>query len=290
MRAEKPSLEVPETVAPPTMTEYSDRRALVEDYLLFLRDWAGVGPEVPTENRDIGLAIVEADYEAQVIAIRSVLQRNRKAEGEASERIQELEAKVGGYWAEKEWLTKLHGSTFLDAAHSTAAVGLLAPLLESLFVRAFRYFQGQRKAGQAMEVTHERWRRPDLWDCRYLWKNGQRKQNPPKGILQLAEAIGLIEHLPDDLNVTLSALFAYRNNMLHRGIEWTEKDLLDFDNEVRSKGWTDCFEKATSGDKPWVFYLSWGFVDRCLETVDEIIEGIGAFERPQLYQGGARTP
>ena len=119
----------------------------VREYLEYQCDYAGVGLEAVTD-RDIGLAILAPDYAAQWVAIRSILQRNQEAEDKASARIRELEADIRahGYaqhWVDHHWVTQMHGKNFLDAAHSMAAVGLIAPLMESLFGRIVRYFQGR---------------------------------------------------------------------------------------------------------------------------------------------------
>ena len=100
--------------------------------------------------------------------------------------------------------------------------------------------------------------------------------------MQLAEAIDLRKHLPADLEKTLSALFAYRDRMFHGGLEWPEKDVKDFANLIACKGWTNCFTSADSGGDPWIFYLSREFTDHCLDTVDEIINGVGARVRRVL--------
>lgn len=239
-----------------------DQAVSVREYLEYLCDYAGVGFEAVTD-RDIALGILAPDYESQLVAIHSVLKRNREAESQASARIRELEAAIRKHshphhWLEHDWVDQLHNYTFLDAAHSMAAVGLIAPLIESLFDRTFRYF------GNVDEW--EKIRRHDI----------------AKGILKLAENIDLKKHLPDDLDRTLLALFAYRNKMFHCGLEWPEKERKDFSNRIRSNGWTNCFSCAKSGGDPWCFYLSKGFVDHCLKTVDCIIEGMGAYARPKI--------
>ena len=241
----------------------TDQAVSVREYLEYLCDYAGVGFEAVTD-RDIALGILAPDYESQLVAIHSVLKRNREAESQASARIRELEAAIQKHghphhWVEHDWVDHMHNYTFLDAAHSMAAVGLIAPLIESLFDRAFRYFGYENK-----------------------WEQRRHQHGIAKGILKLAQAIDLKEHLPADLDRTLLALFAYRNKMFHCGLEWPEKERKDFANQIRSNGWTNCFSCAESGGDPWCFYLSKGFIDHCLKTVDSIIEGMGTYARPKI--------
>lgn len=263
-------------------TKNHESRPLVEEYLEFLCDHAGVGLETITDQ-DIGEGVLDPDFNSQLIAIRSVLARNHEVEERVSAEIEQLEAEIrkrgGGSWMDDPRLSSLHSSTFLDAAHSMAAVGLIAPLVESLFDRAFSYLKKKAGDSYAIKSDHERWQLDDPWDHRFMWKSGRRDRGIVKGILQLAEAIDLKKHLPDDLERTLSVLFAYRNKMFHCGLEWPADDLTDFANEIASKGWNDCFTRAESGGNPWIFYLSREFTEHCLESVDGTIEGIGAHVR-----------
>ncbi|MDE0624026.1 MAG: hypothetical protein OXH83_20380 [Bryobacterales bacterium] len=271
------------------MTEHHDAIALVEEYLDFLSDYAGVGHEAITD-RDIGAAVLDPHFGSQLIAIRSVLERNQEAEEKVSVEIARIEAEIrargGNSWMEDQRIDQLYSATFLDAAHSMAAVGLIVPLIESLFARAFGYLKDAIGESYSLGRGHERWQLDDRWDYRYIWKRGRRRSGGiAKGIVQLAEAIDLKRHLPDDLERTLSVVFAYRDKMFHCGLEWPEKEVKDFANLVASNGWTDCFTTADSGGDPWIFYMSREFTDHCLETVDGIIEGIGARVRRVLWTG-----
>ena len=197
-----------------------------------------------------------------------------------SAKINKLEAEVrergGGSWMVDRWVDYLHGSTFLDATHSVATVNLITPLVESLFGRAFRYLKGELGESYSLQSGHERWQLDDRWDHRYVWKHGRERRDIAKGIVQLAEAIDLARHLPVDQERTLSVLFAYRNKMSHCGVEWPDKELRAFADRIDSDGRADCFTRAKSGGKPWIFYMSREFTDHCLDKVDGIIEGVGA--------------
>ena len=261
------------------MTERDDSTASVEEYLQYMSDYAGLGLEEVTDQ-DIGEGVLEPDFRSQLFAIRIVLERNHEAEEKVSAEIKKLEADIrergGNSWMVDHWVDKLHSSTFLDATHSMAAVGLIAPLVESLFDRAFLYLKHAIGESYSLDSGHERWQLDDRWNPRYVWKNGRQSRDIAKGIVQLAQAIDLKKHLPDGLERTLSVLFEYRNKMFHSGLEWPNKDLKDFANLIKSNGWTDCFTGAESDGDPWIFYMSRDFIGHCLDTVDEVIEGVGA--------------
>jgi len=261
------------------MTERNDSTVSTEEYLQYLSEYAGFGLEEITDQ-DIGEGILEPDFRSQLITVRVVLQRIREAEEKVSAEIKQLEADIRkrgvDSWLVDHWVDKLHSSTFLGATHSMAAVALIAPLMESLFGRAFLYFKRTMGESYSLGSGHERWQLDDRWDHRYLWKRGRRSGDIAKGIVQLAEAIDLKQHLPADLARTLSVLFEYRNKMFHCGLEWPSKDRKDFANLIKSNRWTDCFERAESDGGPWIFYMSRKFIEHCVDTVDEVIAGIGA--------------
>lgn len=267
------------------MTEHCDAIGQLEEYLDFLCDDAGVGREAVTDQ-DIGAAVLP-HFGSQLIAIRSVLERNQEAEDRVAAEIERIETEIrargAGSWMESERISQRHSSTFLDAAHSMAAVGLITPLIESLFDEAFRYLKHAIGKSYSLGSGHEQWQLDDRWDRGFLWKHGRRSGGIAKAIVQLAEAIDLKQHLPADLARTLSVLFKYRNKMFHCGLEWPEKDVADFANLIASRGWTNCFRSAESGGDPWIFYLSREFTDHCLETVDEVINGVGARVRRELW-------
>jgi hypothetical protein len=232
------------------------------------------------------IVLADLDYEAQLIAIHGLLDRHRKAEALLAEEIKEIEAiaeKTSGLRNEaavSELTDRFHSSVYQDAAHSMAAVGMLAPFVESLFYHAFRGIQRQMVGTSSPLNSHGRWQQPaeDQWDCHFVWANGRRSTNLVQGINQLADAVGLLPHLPADLIQTLDALFAYRNKMFHCGFEWTPDERVRFQKRLDTAGWPrDWFAKATSGGEPWIFYLTEAFVRHCMERIEQVIVGIGAF-------------
>ena len=140
-------------------------------------------------------------------------------------------------------------SCYRDAAHSMAAVGMIAPLIESAFRAAFR------------SIGNELPRR-----------------NLVKEIVKRVEDVGMKEYPPPDLEPTLSALFEYRNKMLHGGFEWSTDELEKFERLLDAGRWPpDWFSKATTGDEPWMSYMTSAFVYHCLEMAEGVISGIEQF-------------
>jgi hypothetical protein len=249
-----------------------------------------------TEPRDLAWALLhDLDYDAQVRAIRILLFRHREADKKLADEIKSLgerfeSPKHPGERAVDEWVDLLHSSVYQDAAHSMAAVGMLAPLVESMFYGAFYKVQEHFFPVDSSYGNHPRWKfsAKDRWDCHLFYdRKGERRKNLVEGIIQLAEAVGLSSHLPNDLKPVLQALFEYRNKMFHCGFEWPVDERNRFaeriDRGIREEGWSsNWFEKATTGGTPWIFYLTNSFVDHCLNSIDRVIEGMGAFVKEQL--------
>lgn len=104
------------------------------------------------------------------------------------------------------------------------------------------------------------------------------KTNLVKGIEQLAVSCGLQPHLPDGYEKTLSALFAYRNNMIHNGFEWPAETIKKFSSRIASEKWPDSwFTSAKQGKKPWLYYMSPDFCAHCVDLIDGIIDGTGGY-------------
>jgi hypothetical protein len=243
-------------------------------------------------DRDYALYVVIGDganYDAQLSAVHDLLQRHGAASKSLTEKIREIDAlarKSSGDaygWWEDEYGRHFYESVYQDAAHSMAAVGMLAPLIESMFDRIFC---GIRREGYPVIAAHPRWQwstsRPKWarheWNAQYIFNGQQPSKNIVRGVIELAEATGLLPHLPGDLEITLRALFAYRNKMLHCGFEWPADERTKF--EVNRNDWpNNWFSSATSGNQPWIFYLTDDFINHLLRTIDAVLDGVGTFTR-----------
>lgn len=254
-------------------------------------------PELPARDYVYGL-VGDFDIDAQLGAIHGLLQRNRDAEQAHTKEIQKAEEHartLTGIWndyAVDEHISLLHASVYQDAAHSMAAVGMLAPFLETVFSQCFRGIGSRWPSGAAPAATHDRWQSSHAiqWDCHNVIEKGRVRTDLVKGILQLADAIGLRPRLPADIEHTLSALIGYRNKMFHCGFEWPMDERLAFERRIADDKWpTTWFAKATSGGKPWVFYMTHDFIEHCLTTADQVLTAFGEFARDELI-GKTGTP
>ena len=222
-------------------------------------------------NRDRTLFLLrQYDLEAQLLAIKDLVCRNRQSDEALAAQIKALDAEIRKspdghvYHLQDDWIDRLHNAVFQDAAHSMSAVGMLAPFVESLFVAVFN---GVREDPDGPPVS-----------LRKLRKGRKGHGGAVGGIIQHAASIGLEPFLPDAYTKTLSALFAYRNKMFHNGFEWPMEERHEFNEQIQKRGWPrEWFKKSTSGEQPWIFYMSAEFIQHCLDTIDQVLEGVGAY-------------
>ena len=243
-------------------------------------------------DRDLAMYLFgDPDFEAQMLAIRGALSRNKQTDAAVAAKIKELDEQIRTYasrdqmyqmYLEDEWADALYDATFQDAAYSMAAVGMLVPFLESLFVSTFSGLRDHERSDiiassddpKTAESSNE------SWDPQSVFEHQRRRRGVVNGILHVSSTIGLAKYLPFSYDKMLNALFAYRNKMFHLGFEWPMKERCKFNKRVQSGEWpAEWFRKATRGDEPWIFYMSDEFITHCLKTIDEVLEGVGAYFR-----------
>nr|WP_314444422.1 hypothetical protein [uncultured Sphingomonas sp.] len=221
----------------------------------------------------------EYDLEAQLIAIHGFLQRSQEREEQEADEIRALAKRaeeIGSEHLVGMYTDSVHASVYSDAAHSAAAVGMLAPFVENLFTGIFRGI-GEEEGdylGRDKDTKRSMLSRAHFWNPHFAFTSSEVKTNLVDGIMQLADAAKLTPRLPPDTRKVLEALFEYRNGMLHNGFEWPPERREKFAERIRNwdPSWFIC---AQSGGKPWVWYMSDVFIARILSFIDEVIEGAG---------------
>ena len=215
-----------------------------------------------SEYKYVPFMLEELDYHAQFLAIRNLLythEQERKHLHEEIEEMREFAENTSGdanWMAADEWAGLCHRSCYQDAAHSMAAVGMIAPFIESVFQHAF----------------------PVESDT-ILYGREYPRVSLDEKVMTLVDDVGITEYMPGDLKLTLSALFSYRNKMFHHGFEWPRKELDKFERMRMASKWPqDWFTKAESREQPWMFYMSPGFVEHCLEVIEQVTSGIVRFD------------
>ena len=104
------------------------------------------------------------DYDSQLLAIRSLLDQHKKNEKRCTEDIKKIDQEMlylsgaQSQWACDDRSDMLHTSVYADAAHSMAAIGMLAPFIETIFCQAFSSAKTYYGDKTDYLPDHRRWR------------------------------------------------------------------------------------------------------------------------------------
>ena len=251
---------------------------------------------IEMRDRDHAVALLpNLDYEAQLSAIKNLLKKHLQDDELLSEKIKQkkndMQQGGGSQRAIDEWIERLEESVYQDAAHSMAAVGMLAPFVESVFYQAFQKIRDYYNAQSLDQQSYPRWQNAEKigWNCHYIFKNGKRNKNLVEGILQLAETVDMLTFLPDKTPSYLKALFAYRNKMFHNGFEWPESERKKFANFIKQEKCSSWFGFARTNNGPWIYYMTKEYISESIALIDQIINGIGKYAKNSYLIIGRTT-
>lgn len=235
-----------------------------------------------------GEFLPDIDYLAQLRAIRDLLDRHAEEERLATHRIQSINStEPMRQQFVDEAVAEMHASVYQDAAHSMAAVGMLAPLVETIFRIAFLNIGARYDSLPAWTSPHGRLQRPGKtrWDCSLVFKDGKWVNGILEGVRELCDALELTTALPSEFWLRFDALVAYRNKMFHHGFEWPEKVREEFWTRVETSGF---FTVATTNDRPWIVYMTAAFRRELLVDIERILSAIGALAKAHPAPPDAR--
>ena len=119
-------------------------------------DW--LNADDPTRDA-AGLVMPHLDYESQLIAILELLRHQRQAEevvGREIDKLKKFAERTRDEHAIDEWIAHISQHTYHAAAHSMAAVGMIAPFTESVFYHAFRGIERAMTKTDQLPFQHER--------------------------------------------------------------------------------------------------------------------------------------
>jgi hypothetical protein len=242
----------------------------------------GFDPDLKLTPRDCANVLLgPIEIDMQLLAIRSLLQRNRAEDARLLTELEEIERRARSLtgWANEfasdDYGEALYRTVYQDGTHALAALGLVAPLIESVLIRLFRYVP---RMVDPATPRHPRWDAIDAekkWNCKFRLdeETGEWKEDVIGGVNQLAKVL-VPSYLGRNDRRRLEALFRYRNNMFHNGMEWPEDKATAFDKFAKEcpAGW---FTSARRGDRPWIFYMTGAFTDDCLALLARFTENVG---------------
>lgn len=278
-----------------------DEDSATDELSTLFEEDAGMGLPYTTKRDMACMLLPGLDYEAQLTAIAALLSQHEDADARTTAEIKavdEFARKSKGLLNEQavnEWVDRVHSSTYESAAHSMAALGMIAPLLESFFYQAFQGIRNEFYPSTAIPTGHRRagmLRLDDFWDCHCVFDANSKYKSQKKlvpGIMELAEAVGLTPHLPAHLLPTLEPLFRYRNKMFHHGFEWPSIECERFAQQIVDNKWEALFSSATRDDVPFIFYMNPAFISQCMALIHDVLESFGSYCEERIAAKLGRT-
>lgn len=215
------------------------------------------------------------DYCYQFHAIKEFLEHSQGYIQKQKEAVNAIEAanadvEYGDYVIAEEY----HKSMYWDAAYSMAAVGQLAPFLESLMTD---YFLGLGRIYDKSTFKSNRFERVKgySWDPHFYFGKDKVRADFCDGLKQLIEDLDIRSKLPEDTIKIFKALMLYRNRMFHNGIEWPEEQRKNFRDYIQKHKMEHWFSYSISGNDPWIYYMEKTFIDECLKLAEFLINNLG---------------
>lgn len=240
--------------------------------------WRRFSELVPVSLRAEGM-LRQTLLKTQLDAIKQTIRSHENAREAAAYHFEVLDKDPrwkGDYDAGLEMIReqRFWKMTFQASAHSMAAVGMLAPFIESLFVAIFDGLKD--RIDLLSDHPRLKLKERDVWNPQVYQGSKGARCDLQQGIGQLSEATGLATFIPPETETALEALFRYRNNMFHNGFEWPDAKISGFADELTKwpEGW---FELARRDDKPWLCYITPQFCAHCVDLIDGIINGTGRY-------------
>lgn len=272
------------------MGELSD-----SDFEGFEADWDNL-----ILGRDYIYSLIDnVEWDSQLRAIRLLINRNKKAREDFSAYIKQDEEEVKAYNGPhhdhyvNEHVDLLHETVYRDAAESMAAIGMIAPMVESILCQALAALGRMYEEKNMAPPAHKRWTRADKadcpweqrWNCQFHFNDkNEAKNNLPLGFPQLAQACGLARYLSVDFMTWFKAMFNYRNFMFHGGFEWSVRNRRKFANMIEKEGWQQFFTCSTSGGEPWIYYLTNETIDDMPDRVGKMLDELGQFAKELPFE------
>lgn len=185
---------------------------------------------------------------------------------------------------------------YFDATVSGAMVASFAQYLEGLFKYEF-YRQSQKNTAH-IKLGSQRYKgiesailqkdksKPvppqdlknqitkNYWDPHYyINENGKCNKSIVKGICNLCDLHGISKNFPSDYGEVLTAIFQYRNYVMHNGVEWEDKEIIKFKQIIEKLSFV-AFQWSTSNGVESIAFISDELIERALSLCECCLEHV----------------
>ncbi len=158
-------------------------------------------------------------------------------------------------------------SGYASMAESLSVITTTAAFLESVFKQCLPKmeicYDGtlQPNHPRVLDV-------PQFWDPRHPRRDNSGIARRTIDILEAAE---LIDLFGANFPKLITAIFSYRNQMVHGGFEWEEPERGKFKTRIEKESWEKWFSISTSNNQPWYFTMTGQFRADCLELCERSV-------------------
>ncbi|PJO47203.1 hypothetical protein [Brucella pituitosa] len=244
----------------------------------------------PIDHRDhLYLLLPTVDWDSQILAVKSMLRNNANAlkasDDEIAKSKEYLQDYNGPYHShyEDEHVNLLHQSVYFEATASLSAIGMIAPMIETIFCQSMSELGTLYQLAGIEPPAHKRWKRSignvHRWNAQWCFKSDPKANSNDliSGLRQISDATRLSEHMDTTTWQWIKAMLSYRNYMFHNGFEWPVDKRTEFQKRIESEGWGQYFSCSKTSDKPWIFYLEQETIALMPDEMLKILDGIASF-------------
>ncbi|CAB9495352.1 hypothetical protein [Alteromonas macleodii] len=207
------------------------------------------------------------------------------------------------------WADDCAEAIYFDATISGAIVASLAQYIEGLFTYEFNRIS--KNSPQLLQVDSRRYQVISIWvkrdleqkklkkqdkkpsahvniskvniektTAKYFWdphwyiqKDEKQKGNIANGIVELCKLFKLDRYLPEDFELLLTAIFQYRNYVMHNGVEWDSDKIRKF-KQVDDGLAFDAFEWSKRNGEEYIAFISDELVNKAIQFCDACLEHV----------------
>lgn len=242
------------------------------------------------DHRDhLYLLLPTLDWDSQILALKSMLRNNANALkasddeiAKSKEYLQDYDGPHHSHYVD-EHVNLLHHSVYSEATASMSAIGMVAPMIETIFCQSMSELGALYKLAGIEPPAHKRWKRSidsdQRWDAQWCFKSDPDANSNDliSGLKQISDATRLSEHIDTTTWKWIKAMLSYRNYMFHNGFEWPVDKRTEFQKRIEREGWGEYFSCSTTSDKPWIFYLEQETIALMPDELLKILDGIASF-------------
>tara|TARA_Y100000766_G_scaffold280889_1_gene291461 strand:+ start:872 stop:1741 length:870 start_codon:yes stop_codon:yes gene_type:complete len=207
------------------------------------------------------------------------------------------------------WADECAAAMYFDATISGAIIASLAQFIEGLFT--YEFHRISKNSPQFLQIDSRRYQSISIWVKRdleqkklkkqdrkpsahvnisksniatttanYFWdphwyiqEDGKQRGNIANGIKELCKLFKLDRLLPENFELLLTAIFQYRNYVMHNGVEWESDKIRKF-KEIDDGLAFNAFEWTKRDGEEYIATISDELINKTMQFCDACLEHV----------------